>query len=135
MAMYSGKEFKENYCRPIVYIWKRGGEWLYVGKCYHGFHRVVHGKLHSVFKPENIEDTDSIEIRYFDTHEECLRVEKTLIDIYQPAYNFKQGRKKDGEPYKDDVLKEILPGYKSDKVIDVERMMKQIVKGIQRRKR
>lgn len=109
---FTGKDFKQQFYSPLVYIWKRGEEWLYVGKCYYGFHRVINNKHHSTFKDKNIEDADSIEIHYFDSFKTCLRAEKALMDKYRPKYNVKQGPKLPGERYKDEILADSIPEYR-----------------------
>lgn len=131
----TGKEFKQKYHSPVVYIWKRGNEYLYIGKCYTGFHRVVYDKLHDVFKSKNIQDDDTIEIQYFNTRSECLQTEQELIKIHDPLYNFKPGRKVGNEPYKDDVLHEIIPNHQTLEQRRAAKIWKEIEEVQNRRKK
>ena len=100
----TGKEFKEQFWCPMVYCWKRGEEYLYVGKSKSGFSRLVNYDKHDVLKRERIEDADSIEIFFFHDNEECLAYERYMIKEYKPKYNFKQGRKLSGEKDKISTL-------------------------------
>lgn len=88
----------------MVYVWKRGDRYLYVGKCYHGFSRVVNYNKHEILKKDRIEDTDVIKITYFDSEEECLEFEKFTIKLYNPEWNFKPGRRKAGDKDKASTL-------------------------------
>ena len=105
---FTGREFKSKFCSPIVYCWIRNGEYLYVGASGEGFQRTT-SKLHRVMARENIEDTDIVEIHYFNSKEDALRAEHDLQQEHDPLYCFKQGPKREGEPYRDEVLDEILP--------------------------
>lgn len=103
MTTLTGQEFKEMFCKPIVYCWIRADEYLYVGKSYYGFQRIT-SKRHDTFKREDIKDTDTIEVYYFNDEEECLVFEQHLIKKHTPLYNFKPGRKLEGEGYRKDIM-------------------------------
>lgn len=132
--IFTGKEFKQQFHSPIVYIWKRGDEWLYIGKSGNGFHRVVYDKYHTTFKKQFIEDTDTIEIIYFDSKKECLDFEQRMIKAKNPIYNFTPGRKTEANPkYKEDFLSDTL-GLPTDEHKKFERNLIKMIgkKGIER---
>lgn len=97
MITLTGKEFKAQYRSPIVYAWMRDSEYLYVGKCYYGVDRLAYDKLHDILKSDRIQDTDTIEIYYFESNEDCLAYERYMIKEHTPKFNFKQGPKVKGD--------------------------------------
>lgn len=135
-AQFTGKDFKDQFCRPIVYIWTRGQDVMYVGKCKRGFQRIAYDHLHDVFKPrEHIGDTDTVEIYYYDTPEECLIAERELIKLLDPICNFPTGRKtKDNPHYKADMLAELLPNSKTKEEKRREKMLRDLNPSIIERK-
>jgi hypothetical protein len=88
----TGKEFRSKYCSPCIYTWKRGEEWLYIGKSYHGLRRIL--AQHTIISRDNIKDDDEIEIWCYPelSNQELLRLERTWIHNCHPRYNKKQGR-------------------------------------------
>lgn len=87
----SAKEFKFQFYAPIVYCWKRGEQYEYIGHCYYGYRRML--TKHGGFKIEEMEDTDTIEIYHFENRRDCLANERRMIYQYNPRRNGKQGRK------------------------------------------
>ena len=84
-AFITSAEFKLAK-KPIVYMWKRGEEWLYVGMSTVGISRIFtpdHHVLHS----SEMQEGDSINWSYFDTVKEAQIRERFLISKYQPLYN------------------------------------------------
>ncbi len=86
-AFITGEEFKRARL-PIVYIWKRGEEWLYVGMSKCGIARIFSNGHHAI-NLENIQDTDTIKWISFDTVKEAQSREEYLITMFQPKYNTK----------------------------------------------
>jgi len=87
----TGKEFKEQYMKPIVYWWKRGEAWLYIGSSKRGLGRMI-ADSHKVMHPLNIEDNDEIGFQYFDSKDEALKTEREWLRQAHPRYNSKSGR-------------------------------------------
>lgn len=85
----TGAEFKAKCSTGIVYIWKRGDEWLYVGSSSHGLRRLLtnHPAL------EDLQDTDTVEIIEVADKWERLKMERRLIQEHNPRFNGKQGPK------------------------------------------
>jgi hypothetical protein len=73
-----------DYQLPIVYAWKRGNEWLYIGKSGVGLYRVFN---HSVIgRKEKIQSNDSVLIWFCD-YNKIDSLERQMIKKYQPKYN------------------------------------------------
>lgn len=67
-----------------IYIWKRGEEFLYIGKSYKLIHRVV---THTIIdKVEDLKPDDIIEFHYFKRAELDV-IEMELIRKHKPKYN------------------------------------------------
>ena len=78
----TGAQFLE-YKRPLVYVWKRGDEYMYVGLGACGVGRMF--GTHPCLK--HIRETDTLSWTFFETVEEAKRVERRLIANYKPAHN------------------------------------------------
>jgi excinuclease ABC subunit C len=82
---------------PGVYIFKRGGKPIYVGKA-----KALSKRLRAYLNPDNdrmasmVEEADGLEIVPTTTEEGALMLEANLIRRYRPRYNV---RLKDGNPF------------------------------------
>jgi excinuclease UvrABC nuclease subunit len=81
----TGKDFR-TYKTPVVYAWKRGNEWLYVGSSHRGLQRVVDSKHHALHQAE-MHDTDEILMMYQLTPQQARTLEVYLIRTHKPRYN------------------------------------------------
>ena len=83
-AFITGKEFKLAK-KPIVYMWKRGDDWLYVGLSTVGIARIF-GSHHRLILSE-MQDEDTINWSYYNTIEEAKTMERYLIAKHEPKFN------------------------------------------------
>jgi len=81
----SGTEFKA-YKGPMVYVWKRGDEWLYVGMSTRGIYRIMNIR-HGALGENIVYDDDEILMMYNLTINQARRLEFKLIREYKPKYN------------------------------------------------
>jgi len=79
----AGWELK-TYKTPVVYVWKRGDEWLYVGRSYCGMQRIMDVGHRALCK---VEDTDQILMMYHLTKRQAQALELNLIRKHKPKYN------------------------------------------------
>jgi predicted GIY-YIG superfamily endonuclease len=89
MDSLSGADFK-TFKKPLVYIWKRGDEFLYVGSSERGIIRML--EPHYVISELSISDDDVIRFEYFETKEEAVERELYLQQLHRPRYNKIQGQ-------------------------------------------
>jgi len=81
----TGAEYK-TYITPIVYAWRRGNEWMYVGCSIRGFQRLTES-THYVLSKQSIWDTDIIQVMSNLNERRALQLEKYLIEKYRPLHN------------------------------------------------
>lgn len=88
-AEIKGKFFHNNkgiyLPRYLVYGWRRGTFYLYIGRSSSGKERFLYGH-HVVDKVEPIRNTDFIDVWYCEKYE-LEGLELKLIKHYQPTYN------------------------------------------------
>jgi excinuclease UvrABC nuclease subunit len=72
-------------CGFIVYAWRRGEEYLYIGRSMRGYQRVFQHKIINVV--EDLLEVDNIDIYVCDSREETIRLESNLIFRKKPRYN------------------------------------------------
>jgi len=73
------------YKGACVYEWKRGEEYLYIGRSTNLFLRLY---THNVIgKLEPIQEQDTITIYHCETEDEMIILEKKLIKRIRPKYN------------------------------------------------
>ena len=80
----SGVQFHETR-KPIVYIWKRKDEYLYIGLGACGISRILCNHEH--INAKNVEIQDEILWIYLDTIEQARKKEYDLIREHKPRYN------------------------------------------------
>ena len=71
---------------PLVYVWRRGKQTLYVGMSKVGLSRPL-GKHPVINEAESVRPEDILGTWYFETAEEAYSFEKRLIDQLRPKYN------------------------------------------------
>jgi hypothetical protein len=81
---------------PMVYVWMRGGDWLYVGRSYSGVERVF-ASGHHRFNAHPMEDDDMIRVISCETKQEARELERQLIVEHKPKFNWTT-RPKSGKP-------------------------------------
>lgn len=73
--------------RPIVYGWRRSGEYLYIGKGKHGIERPFSFDHHVIRTTDKVLDTDKIDVWVRSSECDALAFERLLIERYKPRYN------------------------------------------------
>jgi hypothetical protein len=73
--------------RPVVYIWMRGEDCLYIGVSRLGFGRVLY-RHHIIGVKDHIQSTDVIHL-YHVSDREMNQLERELIEKLRPIYNGK----------------------------------------------
>jgi excinuclease UvrABC nuclease subunit len=110
----TGKDFKDQYLRSVVYVWKRGDEYLYIGSSKRGFARML-SDSHRVIDARNIHDDDDVEVYYFDSVDEARKTERDWIHSCHPRYNSVSGRSNAYEHTRVDGLRQAeLPSYQTE---------------------
>lgn len=76
---------------PIVYAWRNGNEWLYVGSSNKGLQRPF-SKNHLVFKNDVISDVNStLSIWRLESPAKALELEANFIRTFNPRFNQRSG--------------------------------------------
>lgn len=88
----TAKELREQYLKPIVYAWKRGEQYIYIGGTGFGFRRMLDAN-HRKFLISSMQDDDIIEIwSGFNSKKEAHAAERDMRNRYHPVMNQKAGR-------------------------------------------
>jgi hypothetical protein len=69
---------------PLVYVWRRGDDILYIGSALRGIRRPLESGHHRL---RHILSDDTLQFLRCDTAEEALTLEKRLIRDYHPKLN------------------------------------------------
>lgn len=71
---------------PIIYIWKRNEQYLYIGKSSEGIYRTFDRRHHAIGATQPNDD-DQFEFIICDSKEEAIDLERRLIYSFKPVYN------------------------------------------------
>lgn len=72
--------------KPVVYIWMRGEECLYIGASRLGISRALSIKHHVIGVKDHIQSTDTMHL-YHVSEREINKLELELINMLRPRYN------------------------------------------------
>lgn len=84
-SFIDGKSYIENI-KPMVYLWMRDDEYLYIGSTKYGMSRIYNHNV--INRKEKIQDRDIIHLIEIDTIEEAKILEQKLISEHKPRYNY-----------------------------------------------
>jgi predicted GIY-YIG superfamily endonuclease len=70
---------------PVVYAWKRGDEYLYIGFTSCLYRRF--GGHHVIGKRDELKPTDQFDVWYFRSRREARAFELRMIAHYHPKFN------------------------------------------------
>lgn len=83
-CLITGEEFI-SHTRPVVYVWKRGDEYLYIGMSAIGIGRLF--RRHNHINPESVRKEDTISWTFFESRLLAARKELELIREHKPILN------------------------------------------------
>lgn len=72
---------------PVVYGWRRGEQYLYIGYSKNGLRRACESDHHVIGKVEAVGDHDVLDLWVCKTPVEARNLEREMIGQHQPEYN------------------------------------------------
>src|SRR6266704_6138303 len=75
------------WTQPIVYGWRRGDKYLYIGCGQHGIDRPFSFVHHVIGVKDKVRESDKLDIWLQLSYTDALTFERMLIERYRPMYN------------------------------------------------